>query len=173
MAARLHEGTNSMIIAIVIIVALALLYALGGRTWLKKQSWMQWFFDAIEPIEITLWRKSETILLSRLVSIGGVLVTIHDSVAVFASQLDWTPLTVRVLSSVPDDMRPLVVSGAVSLVGYVFEWLRKTTTKPLEIVEIADKDMTPQVARAVAVAEAAKVEAVAVVADAKAEKEPA
>jgi hypothetical protein len=35
---------------------------------------------------------------------------------------------------VSDDLRPLVVTGAVTLIGLLINWLRKRTTKPVEAV---------------------------------------
>lgn len=154
---------------IAIIVGLLVLYAAVGRKWLKKQTWTVTFFSWIEPIEIRLWRKSETILMSRLMSIGSAVLTVHDSIAVFASSLDWTPVTGRILAAVPPDLRTLVVSGALAVFGYGIEHLRKATTKPLELVELPEV-MEPKVAAAVAAAEASKEKAVAVVETAAAQK---
>jgi hypothetical protein len=125
-----------MIPAIIIVVLLlvVLWYALRGRAWLKEQPWMQGFFAWIEPIEIALYKKSETILVGRLMWVGGFLVTGYDSLATFLPSLDLTPVTNRALSWVSDDLRPLVVTGAVTLIGLLINWLRKRTTKPVDAV---------------------------------------
>ena len=121
-------------IIIVVLLAVVLWYALRGRAWLKEQPWAKGFFAWIEPIEIALYKKSETILVGRLMWVGGFLVTAYDSLAVFLPSLDLTPITNRLLSSIPDDMRSLVISAAVMGLGLLINWLRKRTTKPLDAV---------------------------------------
>lgn len=151
-------------------LAIALWYALAGRRWLKSKPWAQGFFTAIEPIEIALFKKSETILAGRLLWFGGLLTTAYDGLAVFASGLDLTPVTTRVFDAthIPPDMRGLVVTALVGALGLLMNWLRKRTSKPLEVVAVADKDVTPAVQQALDVADIAKDQAVAAVADAKA-----
>ena len=56
----------------------------------------------------------------------------------------------------------------ITLVGMADEKLRNSTTKPLELVAAPDQAVTPQVARAIAVADEAKLDAVAAVVEAKA-----
>lgn len=114
-----------------LLLAAIVWYALRGRAWLKEQSWTQGFFAWIEPIETKLYQKSETMLVGRLLSVGGFLITAYDSVAMYATSFDLTPVTGRVLSKVPEDMRGLVVSGVLFVVGLLIAWLRKRTTKPL------------------------------------------
>lgn len=155
-----------MLVAIIVIACLVLLYALGGRAWLK--SLLPGVFAVIEPIEIALWKKSETLLVGRALWVGGFLVTAYDTLAVFAVNLDWTPLTSRLLAKVPEDMRGLVVSGGIGLLGLLIGWLRKRTTKPLEIVAVPE-DAPREVAMEIARVENANAAAVATVADAKAE----
>lgn len=53
-------------ILLVDFVVLIIIYAMWGRAWLKRQPWSQGFFDWIEPIELVLFKKSETILFARL-----------------------------------------------------------------------------------------------------------
>lgn len=141
-------------------------YALFGRTWLKEASWAKGFFAAIEPIEILLFKKSETILLGRLMWVGSLLVSLYDGLALFASSLDLTPVTTRVFDilHVPQDMRGLAVSALLTGIGLAINWLRAKTSKPLELVAVADKDVTPRAAEAIAMADATKTEAVQVVA---------
>jgi hypothetical protein len=47
------------LLVLALLVALAFIYALVLRPWLKKQSWAQGYFTAIEPFEIALFKKSE------------------------------------------------------------------------------------------------------------------
>lgn len=156
-------------IAILIVVAI-LVYAMWGRAWLRQQTWAQRFFTAIEPFEIFLFKKSETILVGRLLWVGGFFVTAYDALALFASSLDLTPVTTRLFDflHVPPDMRGLTATAALALIGQVVVWLRKRTTKPIEVVAVAQQDITPAVAQALVAAEATKQEAVAAVNDAKA-----
>lgn len=151
-----------------IIVAILVWYALVGRAWLKTKPATMGFFAWIEPTEIALYRKSETLLMGRLLSVGGLLVTAYDTMAVMFSGLDLTPVTSRVLSKVPDDMRGLVVTATFAAIGFLISWLRKRTTTPIELVAVPDKSVTPKVAEAIAMADATKTEAVAAVAEAKA-----
>lgn len=157
-----------MWISITVLLALLLWYALKGRAWLKTKSWAQGYFSVVEPVEIALYKKSETILVGRLLWLGGSLVTIYDVAAVSFSSLDLTPVTSRVLARVPEDMRGLVVSATFAAIGLLISWLRKRTTQPIEITAVADKDVTPKVAEALAMADATKTEAVAAVVEAKA-----
>ena len=157
-------------ITLAILIAILIWYALRGRAWLKTKPWAQPFFSWIEPVEIALFKKSETILVGRLLWVGGLLVTSYDGIAVFASSLDLTPVTTRIFDAlhIPPDMRGLTVTAFLGMIGLLMNWLRKRVTLPIEIVAVADKDVTPKVAEAIAVADQTKVEAVAAVAEAKA-----
>jgi hypothetical protein len=154
------------LLVLALIVALAFLYALALRPWLKKQGWADGFFTLVEPIEIALFKKSETILMGRLLWVGGLFVTAYDAVAVFISSLDMTPLTTRALDAlhVPPDMRGLTVTALIALVGRAITWLRARTTKPLELVAVPDAQVTPAAAQAMQRAETAKDQAVTAVA---------
>lgn len=156
------------LIILSVIIALILLYALVGRTWLKDQSWTAGFFSWIEPFEIVLFKKSESVLIGRMLWIGGLFVTFYDGIAVFMSSLDLTPLTTRILDGlhIPSDMRGLTVTAFIAMLGRLVLWLRKRTTKPLEVVAVADKDITPAVAQALVKADVAKDNAVAAVVEA-------
>ena len=158
------------LIVLAVITGLLLIYALWGREWLKTKSW-GWsvaFFAWVEPVEIFLFRKSETILFARIKMAGGVVLTCLAQ----ASQIDWTPI----LPFIPEKYRGMVnalISSLpllLSLLGAADEKQRLTTTKPIQLVAVPDKVVaeTPRLAEAVAMADATKVEAVAAVAEAKA-----
>lgn len=119
-----------------IIVGLILAYALAIRPWLRSQAWAQAFFAWIEPFERGLFKKSETVLVGRLVWLGGALVTLYDAFIAYFSGLNVEPLTTRVMDllHVPPDLRGLALSAAVTGIGLAMVRLRKTTTKPLELV---------------------------------------
>jgi len=150
----------TLLIIIAAIVALLLWYALQGRKWLKSKPWTEGFFAWIEPIEIALYKKSETILWARLRMVVGVLLT----VLTYLGTIDLTPL----MPFVPDQYEATIkalfnlLPLTISLLGMIDERLRNGTTLPLEIVAAPDA-MTPKVAQAIAVAADAKAEAVAAV----------
>lgn len=150
-----------MIVAIILIaLVLAIVwYAMRGRAWLKTKPWMARFFAFVEPIETALYRKSETLLISRLMWVGSALVTFNDAVAVMAPSLDWTPITSRLLSGLPEDMRGFVMSGVLMLIGLLIGWLRKRTSKPIEVVAAPT---TPETVAAEIKVEEANAEAVQV-----------
>lgn len=125
-----------LILPTAIIVGLIVWYALKGRAWLKTKSWAEPFFAWIEPIEIALYKKSETILMGRLIWVGGLFVTAYDSAAAFLPNLDLTPVTTRIFDAlhVANDMRALATSAFIAAIGLAMTWLRKRVTKPLEEV---------------------------------------
>lgn len=157
-----------ILIILAVITALLLWYALQGRDWLKAKPWAQGFFAWVEPVEILLFKKSETILFARLKMLTGILLTFLTQIGT----IDLTPW----MPFVPEKYQPAVnaaVNAAplmLTLVGWADERLRKTTTKPIELVAVPDQVVAenPQVANAVAAAEAVKFEAVATVKQAKA-----
>jgi hypothetical protein len=153
------------LLVLALIVALGFIYALVLRPWLKKQAWAQSFFAWIDPLEVALFKKSETILVGRLLWVGSAIVTIYDGLAAFVTSLDLTPLTTRVFDwlQVPPDMRGLSISALIGILGLLINRLRKTTTKPLELVAVPDAKVTPAAAAAIAQADAAKDQAVQVV----------
>ncbi|WP_375764243.1 hypothetical protein ACE10X_13250 [Bradyrhizobium sp. Pha-3] len=157
------------LLILALIIAIGFLYALVLRPWLKKQAWAQTFFAWIDPIELALYKKSETILFGRLVWVGSGIVWGYDSLAQFVPSLDLTPITTRLFDwlAVPPDMRSLSVTAFIGILGLLINKLRKTVTKPLELVAVPDAKLPPAVAQAVAQAEVAKEAAVQAVAEAK------
>ena len=153
---------NLVLIIVTLLIVFAVWYALKGREWLKTKPWAQSFFAWIEPLEIALYKKSETLLMGRMLWVGGLLVTSYDSVATFATGLDMTPLTNRLLSFVPDDLRGLTVSGIMMAIGLAISRLRKRITAPLEVVA-APSTVSPAAAAVVQAAADATAQAVAVV----------
>lgn len=149
------------LIVLAVITGIILWYALQGRDWLKSKSWAEGFFAAVEPIEIFIYKKSETILVARSLQLLGAILT----VLTWIGSIDITPI----MPLVPDKYHayvqaamsflPLVLNG----LGAIVERLRNKTTKPVELVAIPDQVVAenPKVAEAMAVAEIAKFEAVA------------
>jgi hypothetical protein len=162
-----------ILIALSLITALLLWYALQGRDWLKSKPWAQRFFAWIEPIEIVLFKKSQTILAARTLSLLGLALT-------GLQQFDGVDLT-PILPLVPEKYQHIMTLAVnslpmlISVIGWMVEKLRNTTTKPIELVSVPDKVVaaSPALQEAVAMAETTKVEAVAVTAVAVAEAKAA
>jgi hypothetical protein len=164
-----------ILIILALITALLLWYALQGRDWLKSKpwAWARGFFAWIEPIEITLFKKSETILAGRtLAALGGVLTFLTQF-----GEIDLTPI----MPFVPEKYQPFVSFAVnstpmlITAIGWMVERLRNRTTKPIELVAVPDKVVaeSPALQEAIAMADDAKVEAVAVTAEAVAEAKAA
>lgn len=154
-----------LLIIIVLVVVLLFAYALWLRPWLKTKPWAEGFFAWVEPAELALFKKSETILVGRLLWVGGLFVSVYDGLAAFARSLDMTPLTTRVLDflQVPQDMRSLTLSAFLTGIGLTINWLRVRTTKPLELVAVQESTAPAEVKVAIAQADEAKEQAVATV----------
>lgn len=146
------------IIALLALTAFVALYVVWLRPWLRSQPWAEGFFQRIEPLEIMLYRKSESLLWSRFLVFLGAFVPFLQFVGAF----DITPF----MAFIPYEYQPYLMA-AVAVCGFIGEQLRKDTTKPLEVVELPTH-VPVEVAVAVQKAEDANATAVAVVA---AEKE--
>lgn len=137
------------VLTVVALAAVALIYALVVRPWLKTQSWSQGFFNLVEPIELAFFKKSETILVGRLLWVSGLVVTFYDFLAVFVQGLDLTPVTTRVFDflHIAPDLRSVATSAFLTGIGLMINWLRKRTTKPVELVAVPEQtDRTVQTA---------------------------
>jgi len=149
------------LIVLAVITGIILWYALQGRDWLKSKPWAQGFFELVEPIEIFIYKKSETILVARSLQFLGAILTLLT----WVGSIDITPI----MPLVPEKYQPYVHAGMSFLplvlngLGAIVERLRNKTTKPIELVAVPDKVVaeTPKIAEAIATADAAKVEAVA------------
>jgi hypothetical protein len=157
------------LIILALITALLLWYALKGRDWLKSKPWAQPFFAWVEPYEIFLFKKSETILVGRtLQGLGYILTALQ--------YLDGVNLA-PIMPLVPEKYQFALTTAVgsvpllLSIIGAIIERLRNRTTKPLELVAVPDKVVaeSPKLQEAVAMADATKDEAVAVTAVAVAE----
>jgi hypothetical protein len=124
------------------------------RPWLRVKPWARGFFDAIEPIEIRLWNKSESILWARTLQLTGVVL----AALTFLNEQNLEPL----MQFVPDGYKwvPSLLPMIISVVGAVNEVLRRDTTKPLAVVALPSA-LPADVAATVAKAENATNEAVA------------
>lgn len=148
---------STFLTVLAILAGLALAYALFLRPWLRDKAWAQGFFKFIEPMEIVLWSKSETILFARLKVVTGIVF----AVLTFLTALDISPA----LSLLPDEWQGKVrlwwglIPLLLSVIGFIDEKLRKDTTKPLEVVALPSS-APPEVKAAVANAETATAHAV-------------
>jgi hypothetical protein len=155
-----------MLMILAILAVILTWYALWGRAWLKDKPWMKPFFDWIEPIEVVLYKKSETILFARMKMVTGLLLAALTSMG----EIDLTPI----MPFVPEKYQGVIhvllnlTPLMLSIVGWMDERLRNRTTKPVEIVAIPDAKLTPEAARAIDAADVAKDRAVAAVEQAKA-----
>ena len=150
-----------ILLPIAVLVAVLLWYAVQGREWLKSKTWASGFFAVVEPVEIALFRKSETILFARLKMLSGIAL----AALTMLGTIDLTPL----MPFVPDQYEP-IVRGAFNLlpliltvIGWLDERLRNTTTKPIELVAVAERDISQPMLEAIVAADVAKEQAVAVV----------
>lgn len=125
-----------ILIGLAIISVLFAGYVVWLRPWMRDKEWAKPFFAFMEPVEIALWSKSETILKARAKMVVGFLLTIMTQIGT----LDITPL----MPIVPERYRTMV-TVAFNLIpmilvigGWVDEKLRKDTGTPLPIVALPD-----------------------------------
>lgn len=132
------------------------------RPWLKEQPWAAPFFKFMEPIEIKLFKKSETILFARLKVLVGVLLTLLTTLGSvdLSLILPLLPQEHRGIAQAIINLMPMIIS----VMGLMDERLRNTTTKPIEMVALPENKPLPlDVVIAVEAANQAKAEAVAVI----------
>lgn len=152
---------NAFCLILLFVAIVLTVYALWGREWLKSKPWAAGFFSWIEPVELALFKKSETILFARLKIVTGALLALLTNLGT----IDITPA----LPLVPERWQGYVRAAfnfmplLLSLVGWMDESLRNKTTKPIELVAVPAAAVTPEVAVAIAQADEAKVQAVATV----------
>ena len=77
-----------MLTAILIFVGILILWVVFLRRWLKTKTWAQSFFALIEPIELAIYKKSETILFARSLQALGIV----GSAMAWLGGVDLTPL---------------------------------------------------------------------------------
>lgn len=152
--------------SVLLILALTLVivaYVTFVRDLLKTTDWGCRFLSWIEPMELALWRKSETILWARFKVFVGALLAFLMQIGT----IDFTPFVVFLPEEHQDVARKLVglLPLLISVVGIVDEKLRRSTTKPLEVVAVPS-DAPPEVKEAVLEVEATNAEAVAKVKEA-------
>jgi hypothetical protein len=151
------------------VAVLLALWSLWLRDWLEKKTWpwSQRFFRWLVPWEITLWRNSRTIFMARLKMLTGGALTILAQVG----QISFEPL----MPFVPEKWHGPVriafnmIPMMLTVLGAIDEWLRRDTTKPLDLVAIDLTNIPEHVRAAIVAADNAKRNAVAEVDQGKAE----
>lgn len=145
-----------------VLTAVITVYVVWLRKWLKTKSWAQGFFNLVEPIEIALYRKSETIFFARLKIAIGIILTALTSIGT----IDLSPF----MPLVPDKWEGYIRAAfgllplVISLMGWIDERLRIDTTKPIEFLALPPTAL-PATKAAVAEAEVAISVAVAAAAN--------
>lgn len=112
------------LVVLILIVALVVLYVWGLRSRLREHPWFDPFYDWIEPIERVLWAKSRTLLIARLYSLVGFLISIQALLQ--ESGVDWIGLI-----PIPGEYAKWI-GPTVWVTGLLFGHLRKITAVPLE-----------------------------------------
>lgn len=125
-----------ILVTVAVVSVLFAIYVVWGRPWMRKAPWAAPFFAWIEPIEIALWWKSETIFKARAKMALGVLLTFLAQIGT----LDLTPIMPFVPDQYESTLKALfnLLPMILTVGGWVDEKLRKDTTKPLEVVAIPD-----------------------------------
>ena len=110
-------------------IAFVIIYVVFLRNWLKERTWAKGFFAWIEPYEIALWRKSETILWARFLIVLGLIPPILEQLGELSGS--------GIERFLPEKYQALWTLS-FTVIGVVNEFLRRSTTKPLEIVALPE-----------------------------------
>lgn len=86
-------------------------------------------FPALQAIETKLWAGSRQVLMGHVLSIGGLVVGLHDFM--MASGTDPSTFLNELATFVPEKYRGLALAGVLFLSGIALSWLRKVTTGPV------------------------------------------
>ncbi len=144
-----------VIVSLLVLTAVVAVYVVLLRPWLRKREWAQGYFRVVEPVELWLYGKSETILWSRFLVLLGMIPGFLSAFAGF----DFSPF----IEWVPEKYRPWLFL-AVTIAGVMGEALRRDTTKPLAVISLPEEKTSEQAA-VVANVEAANKLAVSVAND--------
>lgn len=150
------------------LVVFIIVWVTYGRDWVATTQRGARFLAWIEPFEIALYKKSNTILWARFKMLTGALLTLMTQMG----EIDITPL----LPLLSEKWRGPVQVGfnflplTITLMGMIDEQQRNNTTKPVEIVALPNAVLAePEVAQAVAHVEIAQANAKVVAVEKKAE----
>lgn len=102
-----------------LVIFIAWVYILFLRPMVLKR------FPVIVAVETKLWAGSRQVLMARVMSLGGVLVALHDMAA--ASGADASTFIGELTKFVPAQYQPLALSGVMFLGGLALEWMRRAT----------------------------------------------
>jgi hypothetical protein len=151
---------------LVAFTAFVLVWSVFLRPWLRTKPSMAWFFrlKVVEWIELNIYKKSETLALSRwLAALGGLLTGL--------TQIDPAMLTMvtQVSAAVLPEWAQRFATALpllITVAGFLGEFLRRDTGKPVELIGIP-ADAPSEVKAAVREVDAAVAQAKAVVAEAQ------
>lgn len=136
--------TFTVLVSLLVLASLIAIWVTIARPILLCYDWAKPFFLAIEPFELWVYKKSETILWARFKVFVGLLLTILTQ----SQAIDITPL----MPLVPDAWEPTVkilwgmIPMVISVLGLIDEKLRYDTTKPIEVVALPEaKKEIPEV----------------------------
>jgi hypothetical protein len=135
-------------LVLIAVIGLALVYLFIIRPILKTQPVLAPVFKAEATLRQQLQAKLvgfRTKAIARLFSIAAILVGFYDQVLPSLSGQDWTPLT----AELPGWALPVLLVS----VNLIFEWLRKITDNPPQVIVQKSEEGAPMV---VAVEPAAK-----------------
>ena len=105
-------------------MGVVLIYVFGIKPLIRNHPRFKPFYDWLEPIEVSLWNKSRTLLLARLYSLAGFLITAQA--VLDSSGVDWLSLF-----PIPEGYARYV-GPAVWVTGLLFARMRKMTTSSLD-----------------------------------------
>jgi hypothetical protein len=114
---------------LLLLLALLLVYVFIVRPILKTQPLLSPIFKTEASLwdqlqaKITGWR---TKIAARLTVIAGLLVALYDQALPWITGQNWTPLT--------EKLPPLALPIGLVMVGTLFDWLRKITANPPQVI---------------------------------------
>jgi len=86
-------------------------------------------FPKLGAIELTLWNGSRQMLMSRVLSLGGAVVAVHDFI--LQSGADGSTLLSELATFIPEQYRGLALAGVLFTSGLGLAWMRLVTTGPV------------------------------------------
>lgn len=131
-----------ILIFLTVLTVIVALYVTIARPLMRKTEWFKPFFanPVTEWIELTFFRKSETLMWARYnMALGTVVTTLQSFGAI-----DITPLITVLTFVLPENYRWIAQAIAAgwpmvfSVLGVIGELQRRDTTKPLDLVAVPE-----------------------------------
>lgn len=137
-----------MLITFLVVLAVVAALSIWFIPWARKQKWAAEYFWWLEPVAITTFQKSESVLYDRVKQLVGAVATLFGVVLPLVGAIDPT-VFMPFLTWVPEEYRTILVAVpalALWLDGMVGVKLRKQSTLPLPVVALPmDKQDLPEV----------------------------